>query len=157
MVQIKCHECGEYVSTSAKSCKNCGHTIDPNGGQIVPRMETRKVTKKPEITMKNQRGQSFEIDCAACKLEGGMEAASITRFSGFIRFIGIIIAIPSVIGMAIAVIMFLQGGLEKSKMDLGESFFVFGISAVSGLIGWILLMKKNVFRCVRCGYIINRS
>ena len=122
------------------------------------------------VTLKNAKGESFKIDCAACKLDGGMEAARIARFSMFIRFIGYIIAIPSALGMAFAVLIFFTGGLATphnsvqlpstsivSAMGMGIGIFIFCTSLVSGLVGWLLLMKKNVYRCVRCGYIIDRS
>jgi hypothetical protein len=28
---------------------------------------------------------------------------------------------------------------------------------VGGLIGWLLLMKKKVFKCIKCGYIMDRG
>jgi len=111
-------------------------------------------------------GQKFVIDCAACKLEGGMKAARIPKFSGFIRFIGSLIAFPSALGMTFAVLGFFssgigmfglgEGGEEGGGLTIGISIFIFCTSAVSGLIGWLLLMKKNVFLCTRCSYIINR-
>lgn len=138
-------------------------------GQVATEEEPRK-RRQPHVRMQNRKGQMFEIDCAACKLEGGMEAARLPRFSGFIRFIGGIIAIPSNLGMAFAVLIFFTGGFATphnsvqfpstsivSAMSMGIGIFVFCASAVSGLVGWLLLMKKNVFQCTRCGYILNRS
>ena len=43
----------------------------------------------------------MQIDCQACKLEGGMAKAKVAKFSLFIQFIGGIIAIPSFFGMLI--------------------------------------------------------
>ncbi len=117
-----------------------------------------------------------KLDCAACKAEGTMIAAKIPRFSGFIRFIGILIAIPSVLGVLFAIlILFSTGSATNEVMSTAQSdaetagaaigaTIGFGFSAfigfsslVGGLIGWLLLMKKKVFKCIRCSYIIDRG
>ena len=36
-------------------------------------------------------------------------------------------------------------------------FAMFALSAVGGLIGWLLLMKKKVFKCTSCGVLLNRA
>ncbi|MDD3814397.1 MAG: hypothetical protein PHZ02_07100 [Desulfocapsaceae bacterium] len=101
-----------------------------------------------------------QIDCHACKLESGMISTDTPKFTGFIRFIGFIIVIPSILGMVVSGITFLEISFKGSAggaMAIGMIIFFFCLSAVSGLLGWILLMKKKVFKCSRCGYILDRA
>jgi len=121
-------------------------------------------------------GNDLKIDCSACKLEGGMVATTAPKFGGFIRFIGAIIALPSVLGVVLSVMMFFASGsvahdtmkyatTESAQagaaiggaLTFGFSLFVFLSSLVGGLIGWLLLSKSKVFRCTRCGFIMPRS
>jgi len=37
------------------------------------------------------------------------------------------------------------------------SLFIGSVSLVGGLIGWLLLMKKKVFKCSNCGFILDRA
>jgi len=120
--------------------------------------------------------KQLALDCGACKSEKTMVATSIPRFSGFIRFIGFLIATPSVIGVLFALTMFLstsnttneilsaaQSNAETSGVAIaatigyGFSAAIAFSSLVGGLVGWLLLMKKKVFRCTRCGYILDRA
>lgn len=159
-MEIKCQECGQYYKDSYKQCPLCN---PPKKDSAPPDAKIPHIRRQPHVRMQNRKGQTFEVDCAACKLDGGMEAARLPRFSWFIRFIGGIIAIPSILGMIFAVMIFFTGSSgmfgqgSGNGMAIGMSLFVFCISAVSGLVGWLLLMKKNVFQCTRCGYILNRS
>lgn len=102
----------------------------------------------------------YTIDCHACKLAGGMEKRRINRFPFFIRLIGWIIATPSAFGMAIgATVAIATSGRGFGSDTMG--FFIggvfFAISAVGGLVGWLLLMRKNAWVCSRCGYMIERA
>lgn len=109
-------------------------------------------------------------------MEGGMKPDKIGKFGTFIRFIGYLIVIPSILGVLFAVLLFFAGGsatstamntatseAEKagaaigSMIGFGFSMVVFCSSLVGGLIGWILLIKKKVFRCIRCGFILDRA
>lgn len=118
----------------------------------------------------------IKLDCGACKNEKTMEATKIPKFSSFIRFIGFIIVLPSVIGILFAVLMFFSTGSATSEImsstqsdaeaagaaigasiGFGFSVFIGFSSLVGGLIGWLLLMKKMVFKCIKCGYIMDRG
>lgn len=102
----------------------------------------------------------MKIDCQACKLEGGMEKAIVPKFSGMLRFIGYVIAAPSLFGMfvsAYAGCMVVSDGTGAGVVGFGVSMLMFCASAVGGVIGWLLLVKKKVFRCTRCGFILDRS
>ena len=105
-----------------------------------------------------------------------MKPDKIGKFGTLIRFIGYLIVIPSILGVLFAVLLFFAGGAatstvmntatseaEKagaaigSMIGFGFSMVVFCSSLVGGLIGWILLIKKKVFRCIRCGFILDRA
>jgi len=120
--------------------------------------------------------EKMKLDCSACKNEKTMEATEIPKFSVFIRFIGFLITLPSVLGILFALLMFFSTGKATSEVmsasqssasatgaaigatiGFGLSAFIGFSSLVGGLIGWLLLMKKKVFKCIRCGYIIDRA
>ncbi len=75
--------------------------------------------------------------------------------------IGWILCIPSVLGVAFAVLIALGSLLSESTLEttigLGVAVFFGILSLVAGLIGYLLIMKKKVFRCTYCGYIIDRA
>ncbi len=128
------------------------------------------------INLKGVVMEKIRLDCGACKNEKSMEATKIPKFSGFIRFIGFIIVMPSIIGILIALIMFFaigsatnevmtssNGGAEVAGAAIGTTIG-FGLSLligfgslVGGLIGWLLLMKKKLFKCINSGYIMDRG
>lgn len=116
------------------------------------------------------------IDCSACNSERTMEATKISKFNGILRFIGFIIIIPSLLGVLFAVMLFFMTGAATNEVMtaaqseaqkagaglgfiLGGGFAVFmgAASLVSGFIGWVLIMKKKVFKCISCGFILNRD
>lgn len=116
--------------------------------------------------------KKLKLDCGACKASEAMEATQVSRFPGFIRFIGYLIVTPSVIGILFGVLtlvstglvandapQFGQGdvGMAGTAIGVGLSLFIGLSSLIGGLIGWLLLMKKKVFRCVECGYILDRG
>lgn len=116
------------------------------------------------------------VDCTACKSEKTMEAVKIKRFEGVVRFIGWVIVIPSAIGAFFsfigALFTFLAAGTAGTAVvseaeavsvalaaSTGIGFFVFiGICSITGgLLGWLLIMKKKVYKCTICGFVINRA
>jgi len=111
---------------------------------------------------------SLQLDCNACKTSGSMHASKVGKFSKVVRVIGGILLIPSVLGMLIAVLIFFfwvlgsVGAARGPSGAEGAVVFVFclfiGIaSLVGGLLGWLLLMNRKVYKCVRCGFILDRA
>lgn len=116
-----------------------------------------------------------QIDCQACRTPGAMTATKIPRFSGVVRVIGVIILIPSFIGMGAAGLFLLSTIVTGVNMPAAKSeaeqtgqavafgimgfmaLIVAGAALVSGLVGWLLLLNKKVFRCNRCGFVMNRA
>lgn len=95
----------------------------------------------------------------------------IRRLSGPAVAIGYILLIPSILGMAACAILFIVSltvGLTSAAQGsafatvfagLGTLAFVYiGIFCfVSGLVGWLLIMKKHVLQCVHCGAVVDAA
>jgi chromate transport protein ChrA len=106
-----------------------------------------------------------------------MFSGSIPRLGTIVRIIGGILLVPSLIGMALAaalMIFFAIGGIGEASQGISQnngaalvtaiaelgfagSFVVGVLSFVGGLLGWLLLMKRKVYKCVRCGFILDRA
>jgi len=105
------------------------------------------------------------LNCTACSSEKSMEATQIKKFNPLIRLIGYIIVTPSVIAIVVFTIGLFniamdgaEGGSEAAQgMAIGMVVFMIAAALVSGLIGWLLLMKKKVFKCIHCGFILDRA
>jgi hypothetical protein len=119
--------------------------------------------------------EELYLDCSACRTAGSMAASRVSRFSEIVRVIGFILVIPSVVGMVIAGFLLVgfiagtagspvpQSEAELAGRTIGSLVAVVVIAAigvgslVSGLLGWLLLLKRKVFKCGRCGFILDRD
>ncbi len=115
------------------------------------------------------------LDCNACKTTRSMSSTRIPRFSEIVRIIGIILLIPSFLGIGFALLIFVSTIMATSQMpsshspgaDAGTaigfgigfifSLFVGIVSLVGGLAGWLLRLNRNVYKCLRCGFVIERA
>ena len=103
------------------------------------------------------------LDCTACKTPAAMTAQTVSRFETFLRIIGYIIVIPSVIGVGFALLLVLSTTLFGSASAIaatvgyGLSIFIAAVSLVCGLGGWLLLSTKKVYRCYNCGFVLDRA
>ena len=116
------------------------------------------------------------IDCSACKTAASMSPTEVPRFGEFIRFLGYLIVTPSVLGFAFSILVVF--GVGKANSDLAGRFaepgfhagvaigstigvlgalFFGAVSLVGGLVGYLLLTKRKVFRCRVCGFILERA
>ena len=95
-----------------------------------------------------------------------MIATKVSKFGGIVKIIGWLIAIPSALGAVICIISaFMVAGQpgnsqadQVAKGGVEVLCFIFGgVSLVGGLIGWILISKKKVFKCTVCGSIKERD
>jgi len=102
---------------------------------------------------------TYSVDCSACNLPAGMAPAKIRRFTGMVQVAGAIITAPSILGIisAIMVVVFPFGRTEGFFVRLGIGIGVFCFSAVMGTVGWLLISKRSVFLCRRCGFILDRT
>lgn len=98
------------------------------------------------------------LDCTACHGAQSMKAIKIYRFSGLVAFIGWILALPSIIGIAMSVVMFFVMAMSPDGKDVSFVSVIFGLMSLSsGVLGYFLIMKKKVYRCSNCGYVIDRA
>ncbi|MBI4828630.1 MAG: hypothetical protein HY804_07450 [Nitrospinae bacterium] len=106
-----------------------------------------------------------------------MFPTAIYRFSQIVVLIGYIIIVPSIVGMLIGgntcIASFQIGGEAISQarddsavgagavlgttLGVGISLFIIISSLVGGLVGYLLIMKKKVFKCNQCGFIMDRD
>ncbi|NBV24897.1 MAG: hypothetical protein EBS05_23630 [Proteobacteria bacterium] len=95
-----------------------------------------------------------------------MIPTKVGKFGGVVKFIGWLIVIPSVLGVVICIISAFMvagqpGDSQADQVGKGGAevlfFFFAGVSLVGGLIGWILISKKKVFKCSVCGSIKDRD
>lgn len=119
---------------------------------------------------------AIAIDCSACKSDSTMKPTKVSRFNTVLRLIGYIIVVPSVLGVAFSfltcfatadaasqVMAEAQSEAETAGATLGAgigytvSLFIGAGSLVGGLVGYLLLLKRKVFRCFGCGYILDRA
>jgi hypothetical protein len=104
-----------------------------------------------------------------------MVPTRVNRFSDIVRVIGGVLVVPSILGMLLAAWMFLglisaagSGPSHPSDAYAAGQAIGFGIglvfiivigvgALVSGLVGWLLLQTKKVFKCQQCGFILDRD
>jgi len=116
---------------------------------------------------------TIQLDCTACKATNSMKATKIPRFNAILRLIGYIIVILSLVGVAISVVMFIATGQTTSEMMMtdqpgtaagavigatfgfGFALFFGAVSLMSGIVGWILLIRKKAYKCLRCVFILD--
>lgn len=110
-----------------------------------------------------------KLNCSACGGHQTMTAQQVSKMSPVVQLIGWIIAIPSILGVVCALGLFLLGIVGAATADdaavggaavfaSGSTAVCIGISSlVSGLIGYLLIMKKKVWKCTQCGYHIDRD
>ncbi len=123
----------------------------------------------------NTNNMAMSLDCNACKTPEAMTATKVPKFSNVVRVIGGNLLMPSFLGIAFALLVFGGTILASSQMSnshneaqqAGQAIgfgigFLFSvivgvISLVGGLLGWLLLSNRNVYKCLRCGFIMDRA
>jgi hypothetical protein len=117
----------------------------------------------------------IKLNCNACNSEGSMMPVKVRRLNGIVVVIGYLIVIPSVIGMLIGGVMFvasiftgtevvgqsvtdaeMAGAMAGTTIGIGLSLFVTISSLIGGIIGYLLIIKKKVYKCLKCGFILDR-
>ena len=107
-----------------------------------------------------------DIRCKICDT-GILQKIKRYRMSGVVVVIGYILLIPSVIGILFSGYMFWETALhtnESSSSGLAAAgaveVFSIGLAIaflVGGLLGWLLIMKKEILQCNRCGAVVAAS
>ena len=179
-----CKHCGyerqEIESVSEYECPRCGAIyikveaqLKRKAEELLRQKEEIKKECQPVIARYNEQMENIQLDCNACKSKNSMKATKIPKFNTILRIIGFIIVIPSVLGVFLAILMFIStttgilGSMSATQSNTGAAIFstigfsvsfFFGCSSlVGGIIGWVLLMKKKVYKCFNCGFILDRA
>lgn len=167
-----CPNCNWNGLIVSNTCPNCGTPLS-NLTHALANFSLEEYThvRKASPAIK----QPMMLDCSACKTSQSMGASKIPRFSPVVRVIGGILLIPSFLGFGSAVLLFLSAIVSTSGMPAARSDaevigqgIGFGIlfitivvivvcSLVGGLLGWLLLQNRNVYRCFRCSFVLDRA
>ena len=103
------------------------------------------------------------VRCKVCDA-GTLTQQKKHRMSGPVVAIGYILLIPSVLGILFSVFMFFTTASMSHAANGAGSGIAGGIAIflglvffVGGLLGWLLVMKKQVLECNTCGAVVNAS
>ncbi len=156
-----CEKCGSRVSDNMKFCWKCGSPA------------TR--ISSPTAPIITSTIDQIRLDCSACKTTASMTATKVGKFGDIVRVIGGILLVPSFLGMALAALTFVStimgtASMPSARSDAEEAgraigfgmVFIFTVvvgvgSLVGGLLGWLLLSNRKVYKCQNCGFIIDRA
>lgn len=116
------------------------------------------------------------LNCNACGGHQTMGPAKVSKMSGVVQVIGWLFVAPSALGVALAALMMLasvmatgevaadavteaeRAGAGLGLMAAGGMSACVGVSSlISGLIGYLLIMKKKVWKCHTCGFHMDRD
>jgi hypothetical protein len=107
-----------------------------------------------------------QVKCKTCDV-GILQKIRKYRMSGVVVAIGYILLIPSVLGVMFSIFAFFttmsaasgtKDAAATGAVIAGGIFIFFGIaSLVGGLLGWLLVMKKDVLQCSHCGAVVAAS
>nr|WP_320050740.1 hypothetical protein [uncultured Desulfuromonas sp.] len=130
MAIIACEKCGsKYSDKSPDGCQNC--------------------------TPVGRKG--LNITCPLCRT-GAMEQSTAQLFTDhFVRFCGGIFVVPAFIGIFSAFAYLFSGNGIPFSVRFGVFSGVVVASMISGVAGWIILSKRNVWKCTTCGHYLPRQ
>jgi len=103
--------------------------------------------------------------CRTCGV-GALRLEKRYRLSTPVVVIGYILLIPSVLGVLFFIVtMFMLANASNANanaasgatMATGLAFFFAVAFFVSGLLGWLLVMKKKVLVCTNCSAVVPAS
>ena len=105
----------------------------------------RKNKKKSDLNSNIESG--IKLDCKACNNSKTMYPTKITKMSPVVVAVGWILTFPSILGLLVAIMLF-GGSVANSAngIGIGVAFIIALFSFVGGLLGYLLIMKKNVLR-----------
>lgn len=136
-----CPECGQAADSGTKFCGKCGASTSPAEG--VPSVATR-VQSNPQ--------------CKTCDV-GALKLKTRYRMSTPVVIIGYLILMPSVLFIigCIVAMMNMPSNIEGSAMFNSAMMVCIITGFVSGLLGWLLVMKKKVLVCSHCSAVTPAS
>jgi DNA-directed RNA polymerase subunit RPC12/RpoP len=155
--QIRCPFCRELILAQAQKCKHCGEFLQTSPAPPPP--------SPPAIRMTTSTGYPPLPQCRTCGL-GSLLLTKAYRMSTPVAIIGYILLIPSVLGVLFCLLWGLAtarvvgaSGAPTGAAAVAGGFIMFFVVAffVSGLLGWLLVMKKKVLRCSHCSAVVPAS
>jgi len=96
-----------------------------------------------------------EVRCKVCDA-GTMRQREVHRNNGRLVDIGYVLLAPSIPSIVICALAYgtLHSGVTSTVVS-GDVFLLLGIAAfVSGVIGWMLIMKKQILVCNVCRAVV---
>lgn len=106
--------------------------------------------------------EPLAIRCKTCDV-GTMQRKHVHRMSAIVVLIGYVILVPTVLVMVASVMTIFNIGSAApptaavSAIATGFSVMLFFVALVGGLLGWVLIMKKRILQCDRCGAVVAAS
>lgn len=101
------------------------------------------------------------LDCNACKSRLSMVPGHQARFGGLIQLIGLLIAIPSALGALFGLMAFFSAASTGTGAGAGVGIVLGGgiaiPSLIGGVVGWLLLSTRSVWKCERCSFLLDRA
>jgi hypothetical protein len=99
-----------------------------------------------------------EVHCKVCDA-GTLRQRQVYRKSGSVVDLGYVLlapSIPSVVICTLAYVTLHVGGSGTTSAGVSEGvFLLLGVAAfVSGVIGWLLIMKKQILVCSVCSAVV---
>jgi len=152
---VFCNSCGQAAPEESRFCHKCGKPLGVNQTETAP-------VRSPIA--------SVGIRCKTCDV-GVLRSEKRYRMSGPVVAIGYILLVPSILGVALSLFMFMSVAGSTGSASPGSDasaaiaggiasgiIIVIGVIAfVFGLLGWLLVMKRKVLRCATCGAVVPAS
>ena len=106
----------------------------------------------------------MEITCKVCD-KGLLTRKKKYRLSGPVVLIGYILLIPSVLGVIVSLVAFVNissvaphANADAAAGLAGGFIIIIGVAfLVAGLLGWLLVMRKQILQCNVCGAVVNAA
>src|SRR5262249_42160733 len=138
-----CTACGQPLASGVKFCSQCGAKTN----------SVESTSNVPIVGQSNPR-------CRTCGV-GLLQLEKKYRMSTPVVVIGYIILAPSVLFVIACLVTMIR--ISGSSYADGASMasgivFLFALAGfVSGLVGWLLIMKKKVLCCKHCSAVVPAS
>lgn len=154
-----CTKC--QMVSDGSFCKWCGSSTRPV--PPIPNKPEIQTVIQPKIVhvptvIQIQAPPPARLQCQVCG-QGRLIRRKVYRLSGPVVVIGYIFLIPSFIGIYLsASALDSASNNNHSDVIVPGLAIIFGIASfVSGIFGWLLVMKKKILQCSACGAVVSAS
>jgi hypothetical protein len=148
---------GTYATEEGKSFNMS--FITPKGGWDMPPRQDLQASRQEVIPpvryMVLPQTRSSYLTCKICD-RGTLVSKKVHRMSTPVVVIGYILLIPCICGIVFCglVMAALVSNRDANAVTMGIPFGIAVCLFVSGLLGWLLVMKKRVLKCTFCGAVV---